>query len=384
MKLEQHIYTSYNRREFTTIAKTEGLSQEDILKLKNYSFYLLPATLIYREDKIAPVKYVYYSLDQDRLVVGRAVYGEKDIIGRPGNYLFHNFIIMKNDMAKIQMNPLLLIKYLEVHKLFREGDTGEPVNKIHLDEKGFPEPNFINLRMDPSLVVSLVYFCFNHCTMENPLLIVGSEKEQMDLLGWLYTILPFNLREEISFDTYYYGANLDFKIIGIPNKSEYQKSSSYALKVDAATLQFVRNFEIKEANKSFLFIDKMVSEDRIREINLLYSLEFSIRKGDYSNFTTTFDTLQSDIKDRLYSSNKIIILNHIKLTEDTEMISRLYYKLSVEDLSQFSGSPILVNFIVKRWDENQINSFVNWLYLQPVKQTFYPYIFADISVVRNS
>jgi hypothetical protein len=133
MRLEQHIYAN-NRASadavsgdnlsadtfsadmhsvFSTVDATEGLSSSDCQILEKHSHYYLPPTLLFRRETEGPTKYVYYQLDNRRSVVGRAVYLGRDSLGRPGNFLFHNYVFQREGLLAADFNPVPLVDWLE-------------------------------------------------------------------------------------------------------------------------------------------------------------------------------------------------------------------------------------------------------------------------------
>ncbi len=68
MRLEQHVYTGFNKSEtdteFVTIAKTKNLDRQALNELERHSVYMLPAKLHHMKLDVYPVKHVYYPLDE--------------------------------------------------------------------------------------------------------------------------------------------------------------------------------------------------------------------------------------------------------------------------------------------------------------------------------
>lgn len=387
MKLEQHIYTS-GKTEFTTIAATSGINRDERIRLENHSLYILPGTLLYKDDQPKPTKYIFYPLDEYRLVIGRAIYIGKDSLGRPGNYLFHNFIIYKEDFMWLNLNPARLIKLLEGKELFRDKIPEEPLNVIELpvDEMRRTQNDSLSISRIPSLqrdlILNLVYFCFNHKSLQRPLLLTGTDKEYLDFLEWLYNLLPYNLREKISFDTYSYGTNLGFPIMGIPDEVEFQQNISYSLKLDLKTWQYTTNFELKEPSKLISFIAEMAAEGRAKDINSMYSLEYCLQKGDYTKFKVGYKTVSPEIKDFLYTSHRETILNYITTKKDVELLEMITAKITVEDVNILSSDYGVIERLVDTDNRRIIEVFVDWLCTKGDKRQFHPLLFKSCNLWR--
>ncbi|MEW6620454.1 MAG: hypothetical protein AB1422_14155, partial [bacterium] len=155
MKLEQHIYTS-SVKGFTTLTATQGITKDERIKLENHSLYVLPGQLLYKEGMPTPTKYIFYPLGEKRFVLGRAIYLGKDNLGRPGNYLFHNLIIAKDELEEPSFNPAKLIKMIEENGLFRTSPPEKPLDVINFlldEEKGL---EFKTPPMPQDLILTLL------------------------------------------------------------------------------------------------------------------------------------------------------------------------------------------------------------------------------------
>ncbi|MEW6608719.1 MAG: hypothetical protein AB1414_14945 [bacterium] len=317
MRLEQHIYTS-GKKGFATVAQTPGITKDEQIKLENHSLYILPGSFLYKEGVSTPTKYIFYPLSEKRFVLGRAIYIGKDNLGRPGNYLFHNLIISKDELEEPSFNPAKLIKMIEENGLFRTSPPEKPLDVINL-----PLDKEIEFKIPPipqDLILALLYYCFSYKSLKAPLLLVGQDKDCLNFLGWLYTLLPYSLKENLSFDTYSYGANLGLKIMGIPKESDFYQTISYSLKIDLLTYDYNLNPEIKEPSKPILALTEMIATGREEEIASMYSAEYSLKMGDYERFRERYIAFSKDVKELIYTSHKERILNYIIDKKDLELL----------------------------------------------------------------
>src|SRR5664280_1606733 len=117
ISLDQQVYARA-KRGIVTVARSAGVMPDELAVLERFSQYLLPNSLMYEEDYSAPVKYVFYPMETDRFVVGRGIYLGRDELGRPGNYLYHNLLIDRTDLATLDTNPARLTKALIAKGIF--------------------------------------------------------------------------------------------------------------------------------------------------------------------------------------------------------------------------------------------------------------------------
>lgn len=379
MRLEQHIYTS-GKKGFSTVAVTSGISKNEIIKLEKNSLYILPGALINKEES-TPTKYIFYPLDETRFVIGRAISTGKDNLGRAGNYFFHNFIIEKKDLISFDLNPIKLIKYLHEKNFFIDEIQDDNLNAL---EFFFNDSNKSELRVssvEKEIILKLLYFCFYNESLHYPLILIGTDKERIDFLDWLYNILPYSLREKLSFDTYSYGANLGFQIIGIPDGVEFQQSILYSLKLNLALQQYTSNFEPKEPSNLLRFNVEMASLGQVDEINALHYLTYCLQNNDYTRFKEGYKNISKIVKDHIYTSYKEIIINHIINKKDQELLQIITDRITVNDMNRLSSVPDIFQRFVETGDNEIQKIFVDWLYIQENRTHFYPILFKSSSLL---
>lgn len=360
MRLEQHIYTS-GKTEFTTVAATDGLSREDRIHLENHSLYILPTALLYQEDCQTPVKYAFYPLGEDRFVVGKAVYAGKDSLGRPGNYLFHNLIITKEDLlACSRFNPVNVIRYMEKKGLLRETVPEEPLTVIELSPDEIESPTHALPHIRDDLLSRLLYACLNHKSLQHPVLLHGTDQECLDFLAWLYPLLPYQLRMELSFDTYTYGVSLGFRILGLPEDSEYRQSLTPSFTLFPASGQYTSSLDIREPSKRLALMKTMITAGKVSELNIIYSMEYCLQIEDYARFNKKYREVSQEIKDVILDFHKETLLRHIANQKDAELLQLIQGQIMVEDLEILSASPEMIHRFVETEDLRSARVFADW------------------------
>ncbi len=361
MRLGQHIYTS-GKTEFTTVAATEGLTRDERIQLENHSLYILPTPLLYQEECQTPLKYVFYPLGKDRFVIGKAIYAGKDSLGRPGNYLFHNLIIAKEDfLICSHFNPVSVIRHIEKTGLFTETIPEEPLTMLEVcpDEIESAPDSLPNVRDD--LLSHLLHACVNHKSLQHPLLLHGTDQECLEFLAGLYPLLPYYLRMELSFDTYTYGVNLDFRILGLPENSEFRQSLAPSLTLHPVTWQYTSTLDTQEASKRLALMTTMISAGKVPELNTVYSLEYCLGIEDYAQFNAEYREVSQEIKDVILGVHKETLLHHIADRKDAELLRLIQGRIVVEDLQILSTSPEMVYQFVATKDSKIERLFAEWL-----------------------
>jgi len=377
MRLEQHFYTS-GKTEFTTVAVTKGISREERIKLENHSIYFLPVSLHYQENIITPVKYICYPLNEERFVVGKAVYIGKDSLGRTGNYLFHNIIVSKEDlMTSCRFNPVKLITWLEEKQVFK---TEVPRHSVKVLELDLPQTSpvvsshkLVTLQRD--LLLQVLYVCIHHEFVHQPLLLIGTEKESLEFLEYLYIILPYHIREELCVDTYAYGVSLGFQIIGSIEDEEFWQGLTSSLTLHLANLQHTSYLDMPEPSKHLAFITDMAAAERIEELNDVYSLEYCLRQDNYTRFKQEYREISSDLQDVIWDFHEGTILKHIVAELDTELMLMIQGKLSVEDVTILYAAPEMIDQLIETGDRENMELVANWMCTEGDNTLFYPFLF---------
>lgn len=382
MKLEQHFYTS-GKTEFTTVAVTKGISREERIKLENQSIYFLPVSLHYQENITTPVKYVCYPLNEKRFVVGKAVYIGKDSLGRTGNYLFHNIIVSKEDlMVSSHFNPVKLIKRLEEQQVFR---TEVPEHSVKVLELDVPQtfPFATSYKLGPpqrDLLLQILYICVFHEFVYQPLLLLGTDQECLEFLEWLYIVLPYHIREELCVDTYAYGVSLGFQIIGSLEEEEFRQGLISSLTLHLANLQHTSYLDMPEISKHLSFITDMAASERMEELNDVYSLEYCLRRDNYTRFKQEYREISLELQDVIWDFHEGTLLKHIVAELDTELLLMVQDNLSVEDLTILYAAPEMLNQLIETGDRKNLELIAHWMCTEGDNTLFYPFLFKSPSL----
>ncbi len=363
MKLEQQIYTS-GKPEFTTVAATDGLNRADRIHLENHSLYILPTSLMYQEGVETPVKYVFYPLGEDRLVVGRAVYTGLDSLGRPGNYLFHNFIVAKEDLlAYSRINPVTLIRQIEKKGWFRETVPENSSTVLEISPDEFPGPSFPQPELRDTLLSQLLYVCLNHQPLQYPLLLNGAEQDCLDFLERLYPLLPYYLRAELSFDTFTYNVSLNFRVVGLPERPEFRQSLPASFTLHPDSLQASSALEAQEPSRYLSLITGMIAGGQMSNLDTVYTLEHYLRTEDYPNFNRKYDEVSRDLKDVILDFHRETLLYHIADQQDAELLQLIQVDIQVRDMAVLASSAEMIHWLVATEDAKTAQTLTEWLCL---------------------
>jgi hypothetical protein len=376
MKLEQHFYTS-GKPEFMTVAITEGINREERIQLENHSIYFLPVSLHYQEDITTPVKYMFYPLGEERFVVGRAIYKGKDSLGRTGNYLFHNLILSQNDlMDHCSLNPANLIKALNRAGVFRDdAPPEEAIDQIEFSPEAVVAPSSGLTEVPQDLLTRILSVCIHHDIVHQPLLLVGSEDECLDFLEHLYLTLPYDIRLTLGADTYAYGVSLGFQIIGSLADDEFRQGLISSLTLHLDTLESTVYNELPEPSKHLSFISGMASEDRIAELNAVFSLEYCLRQDNYVQFKQEYRNMAPELQRVVWEFHDDAILNHITAEQDTELLLLSQDYLIVANIDTLYLAPEMINHLIETDSQKNLELVAEWLCTEGSKVLFFPYLF---------
>ncbi|GAK49946.1 hypothetical protein U14_01171 [Candidatus Moduliflexus flocculans] len=360
MKVEQQMFTS-GKPEFVTVAITAGLSRDERITLERHSLYLLPTALMYQENVVTPVKYVFYPLHAKRGVVGKAIYAGKDSLGRPGNYFFHNLVFEFDDLQQeFDLNPAALIRAIEQQQHFRTTAPQTPLTPEEiaslprLSEMAVP-------RIKQAELEQLLYVGLNFKSFQLPLLLYGTDCECLDLLERLYPLLPYQQRREFSFDTYSYGTGLTFRVQGLPPQPEFRQSFSPALTLNCSTLQVTAAFQMPAPPARFEAIRGLVLAGKTGELNALYALEHWLELGNFDEFTRRFGQTSAEIQHLLRDFHAPRLLAYLVEQRQTALFELLQPYLTSDDLAILSAAPELMRRYAEQADDRRAAIFAEWI-----------------------
>lgn len=232
VKLAQHIYGNVEAEQsphkiggFQTLFYTHSLiSEEESSEIEG--------RVIYHQSENNPFKYVFFSLDNNNIVVSRIVpLADSDRFGREGTYLAHSVIMEAADFDKLGTNPYTLFQVMEKHFLSDVASAMAVGNRssgnmdcllLEIPDRTEP-PDVGNWNTDELL--KLAHFAV-HCKTtranRNPLVLVGKPEQMLAILELIFTYVPINWRRQCNFDTHFIDCNIvhgDFWCVGYPASS---------------------------------------------------------------------------------------------------------------------------------------------------------------------
>ena len=383
MKLEQHFYTS-GKPEFMTVAITAGISRKERIQLESNSIYFLPVSLHYQEDVTSPVKYIWYPLGENLFVVGRAVYAGKDNLGRTGNYLFHNYVIRRDDLLTIcQGNPAALIKYLRRQNLFQDEAPSGDIQPIRLADDTFGDipttgPRTIDPRnLAPDLLQHVLHACLDSGSLRQPVLLLGTDAECLDFLEQIYTVLPYTVRLSLQVDTYAYGVSLDFPIIGSVDDDVFRQGLSSSFTLRLSSLETTVYDEFPAPSRYVNMLLGMISTGDRAALNALFSLEYLLTQQQFAAFNQEFQQASLDIRRILWDFYGSQLLDYIAAEHDMALLRMIRPLLKVEHIDTLYLAPELIEHLVEDQDPAALSLVAQWLCAPGSKELFYPALFAS-------
>lgn len=375
VRLRQHFYASGDRG-FASMAFTPGLRREEQSILEDRSLYQLPMSLLYSDNPPTLVKYVFHKIGEHQFAVGRGTYKGRDRLGRPGNYLFHNFIVSKEDLLKLHLNPSLLTRFLEAKHLFKDTvSEGESCDVIELAttevEEMVPRP----FTLDKVLILTILQACCNIDTLQKSILLRGNADEIIDFLCWLFSLVPYSLRESLSYDTQSFGLGPRNKIVGLPDDPEFAQSGSFVLTLNLASRQYQGSFDVGATTSAIGAIAEIASMNGGVEIENMHSAQHSLVKGDYTGFKEKYGKAPSISKDLIFANNRWTMVTQIAANSDTELLLSLEDRLTPEDIAVVSPNLDLMRLLVDTGHRRTIEVIAAWFLTPENKENFLPLLF---------
>lgn len=381
LKVDQHIYGKTKEKDFSTLAISAAIPKDDLKVLEKYSLYQLPQSLLYDTEAKKPIKYIYYKLSDESVVLGRGFDVGRDEFGRVGNFLFHNLIFKLKDLNKSGLTPIGLIHYLEGKGIFYD----KPFQKqqiipldVVIDNSLRKEPPSVSLldgKID--LLSTLLYACLNQIDLTAPVRIYGTESENFDFLDRLFSILPIRLWSYLSFNTFW---NQDYKLPGLffccdSLKSREIKPPDYSLQIDLEGGSYDSKINIQDKVKYEYarFIAQNVSENK-DDVSILYSLDESVITHDWERFRGLYKDSSQDIQIATYRHNSGSILIEIS-KGNISLLKVIRENISKEDQNRIFKTREFIHCLIKDRDEKLGKDFIGWFYdlsTSENKSDFYP------------
>ncbi len=377
MKLGQHFYTS-GKPEFITVAITDGISREERIQLESHSIYFLPVSLHYQENVTSPVKYVWYPLGDHLFVVGRAIYTGKDSLGRTGNYLFHNFVISREEfMTTCRGNPASLIKCLRQQHLFKDEAPSGDIQPIMLNTDACPASKIAPRHLARDLLQRVLHACLDDGVQHQPVLLLGTEDECLDFLEQIYTVLPYEIRLGLQVDTYAYGVSLGFPIIGSLDDDVFRQGliSSFTLRL--SNLETTVYEEFPAPSRYLTMLLDMIFAGDMQALNDVFSLEYVLTEHDFSAFKQEFQQVSPDIRQILWDFHGSQLLNYIAAEQDMALLRMLRPLLKVEHIDTLYLAPELIEHLIEDNDPAALALVAQWLCVPGSKELSYPTLFTS-------
>ncbi len=385
--LEQHLYSSDSIRGFSTIACTDGINKAERIAVENASIYRLPAPLLYEEGIKTPNKYVYYTLEGDRIVIGRGVQAGRDALGRPGNYIFHNLItsVSHDSWFNTPFNPAKLIKAAEAADVFLDAvPTITELKQIVLPERQMEsqEPGKREM-VDERLALQILYSCTRINLKEQPILLQGSEADQLDFLEWLFDVLPFSIRLKLSFNTYSFGAYSGYDVLGLPNETEYRQPMDAVFVINLPECTLTGGPVAAGVPPDLAFIMEAARESRCSDLNSYYKLQYALQTRDFAYFINDFTPASSSVKKQILANNKVELLQYTATSGDMEFIHKVIKNLKPEDIDILAVRPEILQKVIDSASGQQLAIITRWFQQQDPREDIYRLLFNSDELWRR-
>jgi hypothetical protein len=386
MKLEQHVYTS-GKPEFMTVAMTDGLSRDERISLESHSIYFLPIALHHQEHVVTPVKYIWYPLSERLFAVGRAIYTGKDSLGRTGNYLFHNYVISRDELlSACQGNPPRLITYLRRRGFFLNDAPSGVIQPLTLPDDAIGDADaaaaagaaFTSAHDLPRDVLQRVlHVCLDAGSLRRSALLLGNEDECLDFLEHIYTALPYDVRLSVQADTYAYGVSLGFPIIGTVDDDVFRQGLTASCTLRLSGLDMTVHDEFPAPSPYLNMLLDLIAADNAHALRDVFALEDVLAHQRFPEFRQQFQQATPEIRRIVWDFHGSHLLNHIAADEDVALLRMLRPLLGVEHLDTLYLAPELIARLIDDHDPAALALVAQWLCAPGSKELLYPTLFAS-------
>lgn len=356
--LEQHCFTSVDP-EFKTTGMSKGITEDERLLLEKHSIYFLPGELLYNDAIPKPVKYVFYPITSHSYVIGRGEYIGKDSLGRPGNYFFHNVIIKTGDLIHINSNPVPLINSLKKEGKFTCSLQGKSFTEDDFSGNSFPvalntishsfhcDDSFSRLpeKLDKESLKALLHFIYTYHEGSYPIVFHGNGDEILQYLDLLFSLLPYDQRIWLSFDTFAFGVPYSFMVFGIPEDSFYSHSffSSLEIYLSAGQTRVHRNYTVSPVVSSTVELLFDGKQDIINKLLFLYD-NLKKHPGTFHEHIAAYD---DDFLALFYKYFHNELLTFILNTVDIALLHRCKDCIQSEEYSRILTTPGFIKAIAR-------------------------------------
>ncbi len=317
-------------------------------------------------------------------MVGRAIYAGKDSLGRTGNYLFHNYVISRDDlMTTCQGNPAGLIKCLRRQNFFQEEAPSGDIQPISLADDVFGDIPTTGSRttgtrnLAPDLLQRVLHACLDSGSLRQPVLLLGTEDECLDFLEQIYTVLPYNVRLSLQVDTYAYGVSLGFPIIGSMDDDVFRQGLSSSFTLRLSNLETTVHDEFPAPSRYLTMLLGMITAGDMDALNDLFILEYLLTQQQFAAFKQKFQQASPDIRRILWDLYSSLLLNHITAEQDMALLRMIRPLLKVENIDTLYLAPELIGELIEDYNPAALSLVAQWLCAPGSKELFYPTLFVS-------
>lgn len=384
IKAQQHIYTG-TINGLSTILEPTGLNPQEMAKLERSSHYSLPESIFNDDNLNLPIKYSFFMLG-DKIIAGRALYIGLDYFGRRGNYIQHNLIFEKEKVAYLFEDPVELIKAIEAKSLFIDKPPSDNETK----------ENALSLNANNDIIQPIDYPKFNSELCEAlfslffakektfPLIVIGNETNFMEFMRWLYSLLPFGLRWNISFESYGYKyKSQDRSVLGLPPDKRYQSYlPAHSLYLDLATEQWHWRQQVRRTDLAQT-IAKLDKEKNTEEKKLILSLIDLIERSLWSELVGQLKITNTQLLKIFFTFYKSKILKYLSENADLALTAILTELLNLEDFNSLKHNHLLI-YSIPSLNNRKLNMMLgSWLALQDNDCTFLKLVFESEDLLES-
>jgi hypothetical protein len=366
MLIHQHIFGKTRIKDFTTLAVSLNLPPDELRILEQRSRYQLPGSIYRTIGMEKPKKYVYYSLSDKLVVVGRGVDIGLDESGRSGNFVFHNFIIPIQSIETCNMNPIHMIQYIEKEGFFisREFDHENIEPREMVFSADSKTPIKIDRFKDRTKMIShMLYLCFN--PQENkPICLLGSEDKLLPFMEDVFNILPLRLWNKLSFNTCW-SQDMDYLFCGFCIKEE-QRFPAYSIKIELDKGEYdskLTVFDDAKTKYSEAVTDLILKDEAgYPLLYSFYSLESAIISNSWDKFANEFRVAKENISELIFQLYLKEIINGV--VNNAEVYVAIKNKLSDDGRANIFKSKEFIGSMMKCGNGDIMGEYVNWYYSQ--------------------
>lgn len=395
IRIDHHVFGKLPKSDFSTLVCTAELSKDEIKKLERFSNYNLPINL-WDENKHKPEKYIFYKLNDTKIIIGRGIDIGKDEFNRWGNFLFHNLILDMNEFCKLKTTPVKLTKIFEEKNIFIN-EINEfsklSTSTVELDFKESETDILIlsEFGISKEFLAFLLHLCLNnYYVIEFPLWVYGSKEKILLFFDFLYTILPISRWRNISYNTFWcYNdeplPGIQFVCTSLENSQE--TPSKYIAKLNLYEKVFEKSKNIQPFypdDYEVLFAES-VARGQKSDIQTLKKIHETVAHSNWGTFVGLLRKIGvEEIYNISYKHWQREIINEIK-KGNTELFSFFKRFLSDNEKREIFTSEDFMKIVYNSPEIQE--DFINWFIGDSSqfenRRRLYPYIFQNQLIYQN-